>query len=204
MVYRNKILYKTYGKQLRESSIIKIIQDNPNIHFNAIKKILVPSEMALETLNRELKDLIQRKIIEITKMGDNKTHYILANSALPAEDIIKKIVNDKTITMNKNISELKQIYSKLTLDQKSLLTITYINSIFYQLNSIILYAVINGSEPKGFQKLESVSKNQINEIFKIIISDQDKSPVLLFLLDKILRISEFKNIIKDFNKIQQK
>lgn len=204
MVYRNKILDKTHGKQLRESSIIKIIHNNPNIHFNAIKEILVPSEMALETLNRELKDLTQRKIIEITKMGDNKTHYILANSALPAEDIIKKIVNDKTITMNKNISELKQIYSKLTLDQKSLLTITYINSIFYQLNSIILYTVINGSEPKEFKKLESTSKNQINKIFKIIISDKDKSPVLLFLLDKILRISEFENIIKGFNKIQQK
>lgn len=180
--------------------IIEIIQDNLNIHFNAIKEKLVPSKMALETLNKELKDLTQRKIIEITKMGDNKTHYILANSDLPDEDVIKKTVNDKTIKMNKNISELKQIYSKLTLDQKSMLTITYINSIFYQLNSIILYTVINSSEPKEFKKLESISKNQINEIFKIIISDKDKSPVLLFLLDKILRISEFKNIIKNFEK----
>ena len=139
-------------------------------------------------------------MVWITIQGDNKTHYILANSALPDEDVIKKIVNDKTIKMDKNISELKQIYSKLTLDQKSMLTITYINSIFYQLNSIILYTVINGSEPKEFKKLESISKNQINEIFKIIISDKDKSPVLLFLLDKILRISEFKNIIKNFEK----
>ena len=204
MVYRNKTLDKTHGKQQRESSIIKIIQDNPNIHFNAIKEKLVPSKMALETLNKEIKDLIQRKFIEKIEMGDNKTHYILANSTLPDEVAIKKMCNDSITVIDKNISELKQIYSKLTLDQKSLLTITYINSIFYQLNSNILYAVINGSEPKGFQKFESVSKNQINEIFKIIISDQDKSSVLLFLLDKILRISEFKNIIKDFNKIQQK
>jgi len=200
MNYKYKNLINIDGKEKRGSQIVKIIQDNPNIHFNAIKKKLVPSEMSQETLNKELKDLTARVIIAKIQMGDNKTHYILANSALPDEDVIKKTVNDKTIKMNKNISELKQIYSKLTLDQKSMLTITYIDSIFYQLNSIILYTVINGSEPKEFKKLESISKNQINEIFKIIISDKDKSPVLLFLLDKILRISEFKNIIKNFEK----
>ena len=63
----------------RERIILESIRDNPNLHHNALVKIIVPEYMAKTTFEKARDSLIKKEIIFVEKKGNMKFYVSTPN-----------------------------------------------------------------------------------------------------------------------------
>jgi hypothetical protein len=55
----------------RERVILEEVQNNPNLHHNALIKSIVPKYMAKTTFERTKNRLIEKNVLSVTQIGNN-------------------------------------------------------------------------------------------------------------------------------------
>ncbi|TSA18096.1 MAG: hypothetical protein D4R72_02825 [Nitrosopumilales archaeon] len=106
------------GSKEREMAIVKEIQLHPNIHQNALKRLVVPKHMAGKTFERTKKELVERRAIYLKKVG-NQYHYTVA---LGDPDSSVKVNLDSFFgllkDMTKELKEMEEKYPKFSKNKK--------------------------------------------------------------------------------------
>lgn len=102
----------------RESAIIKEIQSHPETHHNGLKRLVVPQHMATKTFDRTIKDLIERKVIDVESVGNQK-HYTIT-LRFPDNAVKKNIseISQLLDEMQRRLNELKRTYQKFSKKKK--------------------------------------------------------------------------------------
>lgn len=102
----------------RESAIIKELKSHPEIHHNGLKRLVVPHHMATKTFDRTIRDLIERKVIYVESIGNQK-HYTVT-LRFP-DNAVKKNISDLCHLlddMQSRLNELKRTYQKFSKKKK--------------------------------------------------------------------------------------
>ena len=63
----------------REKAILEEVQKNPNLHHNALLKLIVPKHMAKTTFERTKNRLIEKNILSASQIGNKKFYSISGN-----------------------------------------------------------------------------------------------------------------------------
>jgi hypothetical protein len=63
----------------RERTILEEIQKNPNLHHNALIKLLVPRFMAKTTFEKTKNQLVEKNVLSVNQEGNKKFYQITEN-----------------------------------------------------------------------------------------------------------------------------
>ena len=63
----------------RERVVFETIKDNPDLHHNALIKLIVPKFMAKTTFEKTRDSLLDKEIISVTKKGNMKFYSTVGN-----------------------------------------------------------------------------------------------------------------------------
>lgn len=106
------------GSKKRERAIIRTIHSHPDIHHNELKRLIVPRYMAIKTFERIIRDLIGRKIINVTSIKNRKQYSV----SLGFPDSSVKVHLSELIRlvdeMRERLVEMKGKYSRLPKNKK--------------------------------------------------------------------------------------
>lgn len=73
---QNELNLETYE---RERIVFESIKNNPNLHHNALLKLIVPEFMAKTTFEKTRNSLLKKEIISVETKGNMKFYYPVEN-----------------------------------------------------------------------------------------------------------------------------
>ena len=179
----------------RQSKILELIRQKQRIHHNALKKLVVPRYMSNQTFVDTVKFLTEMNGIQVAQYGDNKKYYTLPSAELPDEDTVSRITIKSYKSMEQKVKELKGVYQKFSVQEKTIISIQYITSIFSALNGITLYMALSDSKLLKFKRIEENYRKRIQDIFNMIGNDKQRALVFPLVFDSIFQISEYEKIL---------
>ena len=117
----------------RERIIFENIKDNPELHHNALLKLVVPRFMAKTTFEKTRDSLIEKEIIYVESKGNMKFYHITENYAHKAAQHIEQTTNNSFHDLKLQIKRLGTDFPHKDVDEK----ITTSNSILNNLIDLI-------------------------------------------------------------------
>lgn len=168
-----------------EFTTLEIIQKNPDIHHNALLKIVVPKHMAKKTAEKAIRSLSQRGLIFIHKVG-RQTQYSFneGKDQINPEQLKKSILTwtrfDEADTIN-----LKQCYSNLSTIQKASESLFQIQLALQNISQLSFLESLEEPKEEPYKKEKLKLKKRIREIIDLIRNDEDYKiiyPVIMQIL----------------------
>ena len=78
----------------RERIVLEIIRDNPDLHHNALIKLVVPEFMAKTTFEKTRNSLLDKDIISVEIKGNMKFYVPAVNYELKSQQHVERNTND--------------------------------------------------------------------------------------------------------------
>jgi len=185
MTYFDNDLKKYSGKSERIQSILNTLSENEPIHHNALKKIIVDSEsMAKKTFDKLIHELVDLGIVNVRKEGNKKIYSVKKNFEVDEQDLERNIKIDLHLAKI-NIEYLKINYSRFDVLNKSAHSYFVLKDIFYSLQIIDFLISLNYPNKEDYLKKESLLRNYINQIFKMIKKDKDATKIYPIIINNL-------------------
>src|SRR3972149_8348649 len=109
----------------RERIVLECIKNNPNIHHNALMKIIVPEYMAKTTFEKTRDSLLKKEIVSVQKKANMKFYVPTLNYAVRFQQHIERITNTSFHNLKIHIKKLEAGYHHNAVNDK----ITIANSL---------------------------------------------------------------------------
>ena len=157
----------------RERIVLKCIKNNPNIHHNALMKIIVPEYMAKTTFEKTRDALLEKEIVSVQKKGNMKFYVPTLNYATRFQQHIERITNTSFHNIKNYIKKLETDYQHKDVNEKITVANSLLKNILQTDNGFTLLDS-NKNPKKTLYRDEHLEIQQlINRIFDIIHNDKD-------------------------------
>jgi hypothetical protein len=157
----------------RERIVLECIKNNPNIHHNALLKIIVPEYMAKTTFEKTRDSLLEKEIVLVQKKGNMKLYVPTLNYATRFQQHIERITNTSFHNIKNYIKKLETDYQHKDVNEKIGIANSLLKNILQTDNGFTLLDS-NKNPKKTLYSDEHLEIQQlINRIFTIIHNDKD-------------------------------
>ena len=78
----------------REGIILEEIQNNPNLHHNALIKSVVPKYMAKTTFEKTKNHMLEKNILSVTKRGNKKFYSLTENYLKKSQQLMERTTHE--------------------------------------------------------------------------------------------------------------
>lgn len=180
----------------RQYFILEKIEQNPGIHHNALKRMVVeqPSKpiMATKTFDKLVHELIEEGKIAVQKDG-NKKRYFLPDATIAIGDFAKEI-KIQSRTMIDHVNDLQREFRSMTTYYKGLNSIFALDSC----NNVLMLVSFYSSffdDSESFASIEKQARQYIKTIFEMAAKDKHRTILIPALRAHILK--------QDINDIMQ-
>lgn len=102
----------------RERMVLDTIRQNPNLHHNAIIKLLVPEFMAKGTFEKTRDSLLEKDVISVTIKRNMKFYHPTSNYETKTSQRLEKITTNSFHNLKGIIRKLATDYSHKDVDEK--------------------------------------------------------------------------------------
>ena len=172
----------------RIEAILLAINENPRIHNNALKKIIVDEKkiMAKRTFDKLIQQIRRRGMVKIISMNDNKLHFELPH--VPSKnkiDFAKEFEIPMKIFIDK-IKDAKKKYSKFTVQAKQEVMLSILSNIFNAIVGITFMNSISDPSKDSLTKQEIRLRQMVKNCIDIIMYDKDSNLVFAVVNDSII------------------
>ncbi len=107
----------------RERVILEGIQNNPNLHHNALIKSIVPKYMAKTTFERTKNRLIEKNVLSVSQIGNKKFYKITENFQKSSLQLIERISHENYQTLQHEIKRAKEDFHHKDVTEKICLSV---------------------------------------------------------------------------------
>ena len=157
----------------RERIILECIKNNPNMHHNALMKIIVPEYMAKTTFEKTRDSLLEKEIVSVQKKGNMKFYIPTLNYATRFQQHIERITNTSFHNIKNYIKKLETDYQHKDVNEKIVIANSLLKNILQTDNGFTLLDS-NKNPKKTLYRDEHLEIQQlIHRIFTIIHNDKD-------------------------------
>ena len=157
----------------RERIVLEFIKKFPDVHHNALLKMIVPKYMAKTTFEKIRNYLLEREAISVQKKGNMKIYVLTLNYELKSQQHIERLTHTAFHNLKNQIEKLGTDYVHKDVTEKITIANLLLKNIFQtDIGFTILDSVKNPK--KILYRDEHLTIQQlIHEVFKIIHSDKD-------------------------------
>ena len=157
----------------RERILLECIQSNPNLHHNALLKLIVPEFMAKTTFEKTRDSLLEKEIITVQTKGSMKFYYSTENYEQKSQRHIERSTTNSFHDLKLKIKKLNIDYRHKDVDQKIIIANLLLRNL---LNTDNGFTILDSAKnpKKTLYKDEHLTIQQlIHQIFEIIRHDKD-------------------------------
>ena len=168
-----------------EFEVLETIQKNPDIHHNALLRLVVPKFMAKKTAEKSIKSLSQRGMIYIHKVG-RQTQYAFneGKDQINPEDLKKSALIWRMFD-ELDVKQLKQRYHELPTMQKTSESLFQIQRALHNISKLSFLEALENPNEESLKKEKLKLKKMIRTIIDIVRKDKDYKivyPVIMQIL----------------------
>jgi len=180
----------------RERIVLESIQSNPNLHHNALLKLIVPEFMAKSTFEKTRDSLLEKEIISVRTKGNMKFYYSTENYEHKSQQHIERSTTNSFHDLKLKIKKLDADYHHKDVDEKIVIANSLLRNL---LNADNGFTILDSAKnpKKTLYKDEHLTIQQlIHQIFEIVRHDKDFDiifPTIVSYLGIIIPKNSFDN-----------
>ncbi len=173
----------------RERIVLESIKNNPNLHHNALLKLIVPEFMAKTTFENTRDSLLEKEIIFIQTKGNMKFYRLTENYEQKSQQHIEWSTNNSFHDLKSQIKRLETDYPHKDVDEKIMIANSLLRNLLQTDNG---FTVLDSSKnpKKTLYKDEHLTIQQlIYHVFEVIRHDKDSEiifPIIVSYLGIIM------------------
>jgi len=157
----------------RERIILETIKDNPNMHHNALLKIIVPKYMAKTTFEKIRNSLLEKDIIFVKIEGNMKFYVPVENYEEKLQQRIERNTNNSFHDLKFRIKRLDTDYPHKDVDEKIVLANSLLRTLIQTDNGFTFLDAAKNPKKTLYRDEHLVIQQLIHQVFEIIRKDKD-------------------------------
>ena len=157
----------------RERIVLQCIKNNPQLHHNALVKIIVPKFMAKTTFEKARDSLLAKEIIFVEKKGNMKFYVPTHNYREKAQRHLEQNTNKTYHDLKLKFKRLDVDYPRKDIDEKILIATMLLQSLLQTDNGFTVLDSIKNPTKTLYRDEHLVIQQLISHIFKVIKNDID-------------------------------
>jgi hypothetical protein len=157
----------------RERIVLQCIKNNPQLHHNALVKIIVPKFMAKTTFEKSRDSLLEKEIIFVEKKGNMKFYIPTPNYKEKSQQHLEQNTNKTFHDLKLKLRRLDVEYPHKDVDEKILIATMLLQSLLETDNGFTILDSIKNPKKTLYRDEHLMIQQLISQIFKIIKNDID-------------------------------
>ena len=157
----------------RERIVLESIKNNPNLHHNALLKLIVPEFMAKTTFEKTRDSLLEKEVITAQTRRNMKFYYPTENYEEKFQRLIERNTNISYHDLKIKIKKLDSVYSHNDIDEKISLAHTLLKNLIHTDNGFTLLDSVKNPKKTLYRDEHLIIQQLINRVFEIIQKDKD-------------------------------
>ena len=152
----------------RERIVLQCIKNNPQLHHNALVKIIVPKFMAKTTFEKSRDSLLEKEIIFVEKKGNMKFYIPTPNYKEKSQQHLEQNTNKTFHDLKLKLRRLDVEYPHKDVDEKILIATMLLQSLLQTDNGFTILDSIKNPKKTLYRDEHLMIQQLISQIFKII------------------------------------
>ena len=156
----------------RERAILEEIRKNPDLHHNALIKLMVPKYMAKTTFEKTKNHMLEKNVLSVTKRGNKNFYHITENYQKKSLQMMERITHENYQRLQHEIKRIKD-HQHIWVNEKISTCVQLLRELLSTDNGFTILDSVKNPK-KTLYKDEHLSiQEMISKIFEIILEDPD-------------------------------
>ncbi len=157
----------------RERIVLESIKTNPNLHHNALLKLIVPEFMAKTTFEKTRDSLLEKEIIVVQTKGNMKFYYPAENYEQKSQQHIERNTNNSFHDLKLQIKKLDADYRHKDVDEKIIIANSLLRNLLETDNGFTILDSTKNPKRTLYRDEHLTIQQLIHQIFEMIRHDKD-------------------------------
>ena len=157
----------------RERIVLESIKTNPNLHHNALLKLIVPEFMAKTTFEKTRDSLLEKEIISVQIKGNMKFYYPTENYEQKSQQHIERSTNNSFHDLKLQIRKLDTDYRHKDVDEKIIIANSLLRNLLQTDNGFTILDSAKNPNKTLYRDEHLTIQQLIHQIFEMIRHDKD-------------------------------
>lgn len=162
----------------RERIVFEMIQNNPQLHHNALIKLVVPEFMAKTTFEKTRTSLLEKGIISVEKKGNMKFYLPIENYELKSQHTIERNTNNLFHDLKSQIKRLDTDYPHKDMDEKIHLANSLLQNLLQTDNGFTILDSSKNPKKTLYRDEHLTIQQLIHQVFEMMKNDKDYEMIL--------------------------
>lgn len=169
----------------RERAILEKIRQNPDLHHNALIKLMVPKYMAKTTFEKTKTHMLEKNVLSVTKKGNKKFYSITENYHKKSLALVERISHENYQNLQHEIKRIEDYHHK-DVNEKISTYVQLLRELLQIDNGFTLLDAVKNPKKTLYKDEHLAIQEMISKVFDIILEDQESEliyPVVMKNVD---------------------
>lgn len=157
----------------RERVVLETIKNNPDLHHNALIKLIVPEFMAKTTFEKTRDSLLEKEIISVLIKGNMKFYRQTENYEQKSQQHIERSTNNSFHDLKLKIKRLDTDYQHKDVDEKIRIANSLLRNLLQTDNGFTILDSAKNPKKTLYRDEHLTIQQLIHQIFEMIRHDKD-------------------------------
>jgi len=157
----------------RERIVLESIKNNPDLHHNAVLKLIVPEFMAKTTFEKTRDSLLEKEIIFVQIKGNMKFYRLTENYEQKSQQHIEWSTNNSFHDLKSQIKRLDIDYPHKYVDEKIMIANSLLRNLLQVDNGFTVLDSAKNPKKTLYRDEHLTIQQLIHHVFEVIRHDKD-------------------------------
>jgi len=157
----------------RERIVLESIKNNPDLHHNAVLKLIVPEFMAKTTFEKTRDSLLEKEIILVQNNGNMKFYSLTKNYEQKSQQHIEWSTNNSFHDLKSQIKRLDTDYPHKDVDEKITIANSLLRNLLRTDNGFTVLDSAKNPKKTLYRDEHLTIQQLIYQVFEVIRHDKD-------------------------------
>ena len=157
----------------RERIVLESIKNNPDLHHNAVLKLIVPEFMAKTTFEKTRDSLLEKEIITVHIRGNMKFYHPTKNYEQKSQRHIERSTINSFHDLKLQIKKLEIDYTHKDADEKIIIANSLLRNLLQTDNGFTILDSAKNPKKTLYRDEHLTIQQLIHQIFEAIRHDKD-------------------------------
>jgi len=157
----------------RERIVLEYVKNNPDLHHNALLKLIVPQFMAKTTFEKIRNSLLEKEIISVSTKGNMKFYHPTKNYEQRSYQHIERTTNNFFHDLKSKIKRLDTDYPHKDIDEKIKISNSLLRNLLQTDNGFTILDSVKNPKKTLYRDEHLMIQQLIHKVIDIIRNDND-------------------------------
>jgi len=169
----------------RERKVLETIQKNPELHHNALIRLIVPKSMAKTTFEKTRDNLIEKNVLSCITKGNRKFYQITEKYEKKSIQLIERITTSNFHHLKHEIKRIDENFNRKDVNEKIFSSTQMLRQLLQTDNGLTLLDSIKNSKKTLYKDEHLELQEMISVVFHCIANQEDSELILTSVISCI-------------------